>query len=327
MIITQTPLRIGVAGGCTDLPDYYVEHGGRVLSCAIDKYVYVIVKRRFDEGISVNYWKNETVFDVCDLEHELVREAMLMTGAGGGVEITMLSDVPSGGTGLGSSSSITVGLLHALLAFQQKHVPAEELAERACTIEIERCGKRIGKQDQYIAALGGIQDLHFGPGDKVVATELGLSGSDRRRLERQLMLFWTGVTRSATPLLSAQSQNADARVSWFHLLRDLASSAVERLRQGDLDALGHTMRLSWEAKRSLADGVTNAQIDWAVERALEAGATGAKVTGAGGGGFLLVMAPPEKQQPVRQSLGELREFPVKLDRFGSRVVFNHVYDL
>ena len=159
MIITQTPLRIGLVGGGTDLPDYYLEHGGRVLNCAIDKYVYVIVKQRFDDDIYVNYSKKEIVSNVDDLEHELVREAMQMTGVCSGVEITMLADIPSSGSGLGSSSSITVGLLHALWAYQHQHCPAEELAEGACTIEIERCGKRIGKQDQYIAALGGIQDL------------------------------------------------------------------------------------------------------------------------------------------------------------------------
>jgi D-glycero-alpha-D-manno-heptose-7-phosphate kinase len=327
VIISQTPLRIGLAGGCTDLPDYYIDHGGRVLSCAIDKYVYVIVKRRFDDGISVNYSKNETVLDVCELEHDLVRETMLMTGLRSGVEITILSDVPSGGSGLGSSSSLTVGLLHSFLAFQQKCVPAEELAERACAVEIERCGKRIGKQDQYIAALGGIQDFSFGPGDKVVATELCLSAPERRRLESQLMLFWTGVTRSATPILAEQSQNVPTRLLQFHRLRDLACSAVEQLRTGDLGAVGNTVRLSWEAKRCLADGVTNAQIDSVIQRALAAGATGAKVTGAGGGGFLLVVASPDRQSSVRQAVPQLQEFPVKLDRSGSRVVFSHVDSL
>jgi D-glycero-alpha-D-manno-heptose-7-phosphate kinase len=327
VIITQTPLRIGLAGGCSDLPDYYIEHGGRVLSCAINKYVYVIVKQRFDDAISVNYPRCQTVSDVRHLEHELVREAMLMTGISGGVEITMLSDVPSGGCGLGSSSSITVGLVHALLAFQQQYVPAEELAERACTIEIERCGKRVGKQDQYIAALGGIQDFHFGPGDKVVATELGLSGSERRRLEDQLMLFFTGVTRSATEILAEQSNNVGARLDWFHELRDLAGAAVEHVKHGDLHATGKIVQQSWEAKRRLADGVTNSQIDSLVDTALEAGATGAKITGAGGGGFLLVIAPLEKQERVRQSLAHLREFPLKLERFGSRVVVNFVHDI
>src|SRR6266480_3013049 len=154
MIITQTPLRIGLVGGGTDLPDYYREHGGRVLNCAIDKYIYVIVKQRFDDDIYVNYSRKEIVSKVGDLEHELVREAMLMTEVTEGVEITTLADIPSAGSGLGSSSAVTVGLLHALFAYQGHQASAEELAERACEIEIDRCGKPIGKQDQYIAAYG-----------------------------------------------------------------------------------------------------------------------------------------------------------------------------
>src|SRR6516162_5504575 len=167
MIVTQTPLRIGLLGGGTDLPSYYRENGGRVLNCALDKYVYVIVKQRFDDDIYVNYSRKEIVSQVGDLEHGLVREAMLMTGVTRGVEITTLADIPSSGSGLGSSSSVTVGLLNALFAYTGRQVQAEELAERACQIEIERCGKPIGKQDQYIAALGGIRDLQFGPGDTV----------------------------------------------------------------------------------------------------------------------------------------------------------------
>ena len=327
MIITQTPLRTGLVGGGTDLPDYYVEHGGRVLNCAIDKYVYVIVKQRFDDEIYVNYSKKEIVANVDDLQHELVREAMQMTGVRSGVEITMLADIPSSGSGLGSSSSITVGLLHALWAYQHRHVPAEELAEQACSIEIERCGKQIGRQDQYIAALGGIQDMHFGPGDKVVATELGLSVAERRSLQEQLMLFYTGVTRSATAILAEQSSNVPASLEDFHLLRDLAGTAVDKLRNGDIEAVGTIMRQSWEVKRKLASGVTNNQIDTMVDRALASGASGAKVTGAGGGGFLLVICPTENQRAVRESLSHMRELPVKLDRFGSRVVFNAMRDI
>ena len=327
MIISQTPLRIGLVGGGTDLPDYYVEHGGRVLNCAIDKYVYVIVKQRFDDDIYVNYSKKEIVSRVDDLEHELVREAMHMTGVDSGVEITMLADIPSSGSGLGSSSSITVGLLHALWAYQHRHVPTEELAESACVIEIERCGKQIGKQDQYIAALGGIQDMHFGPGDKVVATELGLSVAERRALQEQLMLFYTGVTRSATAILVEQSNNVPTSLSDFHVLRDLAGSAVEHLRNGDVEGLGQVVRQSWEVKRTLASGVTNTHIDALVDKALEAGASGAKVTGAGGGGFLLVICPTDKQRLVRERLSDMRELPVKLDRFGSRVVFNAMRDI
>jgi D-glycero-alpha-D-manno-heptose-7-phosphate kinase len=327
MIITQTPLRIGLLGGGTDLPGYYREHGGRVLNCALDKYVYVIVKQRFDDDIYVNYSKKEIVSRVEDLEHELVREAMQMTGVANGVEITTLADIPSAGSGLGSSSAVTVGLLHALFAYRGRQVSAEELAERACSIEIERCGKPIGKQDQYIAALGGIRDIRFGPGDEVVAEELDLHPADRWALQHQIMLFYTGVTRSANTILAEQNANIEATRPQLDLLRDLAGFAAERLRNGEVDAVGPALRESWEAKRKLASGVSNDQIDRAVTRALDAGASGAKLTGAGGGGFLLVICPVERQRAVRASLTEMRELPVKLDRLGSRVVLNVLRDI
>jgi len=330
MIITQTPLRIGLLGGGTDLPDYYREHGGRVLNCAIDKYIYVIVKQRFDDDIYVNYSKKEIVSRVEDLEHELVREAMWMTGVTSGVEITTLADIPSaGGSGLGSSSAVTVGLLHALFTYRGRQVTAEELADRACTIEIDRCGKPIGKQDQYIAAYGGIRDIRFGPGDEVVAEELELSAAERRDLQRNILLFYTGITRSADTILSEQTANIKATRTQLDLLRDLAGVAVDGLRRGDVDSVGTAMREGWEAKRQLASGVSNGQVDVAVTRALDAGASGAKLTGAGGGGFLLVICPVERQRAVRQCLTDLdmRELPVKLDRLGSRVVLNVMRDI
>jgi D-glycero-alpha-D-manno-heptose-7-phosphate kinase len=328
MIISQTPLRIGLLGGGTDLPGYYREHGGRVLNCALDKYVYVIVKQRFDDAIYVNYSKKEIVSRVDDLEHELVREAMHMAGVANGVEITTLADIPSGGgSGLGSSSAVTVGLLQALFAYQGRQVSGEELAERACTIEIERCRKPIGKQDQYIAALGGIRDIRFGPGDEVVAQELGLSAAGRRALQQQIMLFYTGVTRSADSILVEQRANIGSTRPQLDLLRDLAGFAADRLRNGDVDAIGPAMRESWEAKRKLAAGVSNDEVDAAVTRALDAGATGAKLTGAGGGGFLLVICPPEYQRAVRESLNGMQELPVKLDRLGSRIVLNVQRDI
>jgi D-glycero-alpha-D-manno-heptose-7-phosphate kinase len=324
MIITQTPLRIGLLGGGTDLPDYYIEHGGRVLNAALDKYIYVIVKQRFDDEIYINYSRKEIVSRVEDLEHELVREAMLMTGVTQGVEITTLADIPSAGSGLGSSSAVTVGLLQALFAYTGRQVSAEVLAERACTIEIEHCGKPIGKQDQYIAALGGIQS---GPGDTVVAHAVEMPATQRRALQQQIMLFYTGVTWSANSILAEQKANVEKTLPQLNLLRDLAGFAVERLRSGDIDAIGPTIRESWDAKRKLASGVSNDQIDQAVELALEAGATGAKLTGAGGGGFLLVICPLERQRAVRDSLVSMQEFPVKLDRLGSRVMFNVIRDI
>ena len=327
MIITQTPLRVGLVGGGTDLPGYYREHGGRVLNTAIDKYVYVIVKQRFDDDIYVNYSRKEIVSKVDDLEHELVREAMRMTGVVKGVEITTLADIPSAGSGLGSSSAVTVGLLHALFAYGGRQVTAKELAERACTIEIELCGKPIGKQDQYIAAFGGIRDIRFGPGDVVVAQEVDLPLAERRALQQQIMLFYTGVTRSANTILAEQNANVAALRPQLDLLRDLAGLAAGKLRSGDLDGIGAAMRASWEAKRKMASGVSNELIDYAITSALEAGASGAKVTGAGGGGFLLVICPVERQRAVRERLAGMAELPVKLDRLGSRVMLNALRDI
>lgn len=322
MIVTQTPLRVGLVGGGTDLPNYYREHGGRVLNAAIDKYVYVIVKQRFDDDIYLNYSQKEIVSRVEDIQHELIREAMHMTGVRGGIEITTLADIPSAGSGLGSSSSVTVGLLHALFAYQGRQVSAQELAERACAIEIDRCRKPIGKQDQYAAAYGGICDIRFGPGDGVGIEQISLAPPARRRLQDELLLFFTGITRSANTILGEQTANVGDRLPQLAQLRDLAGEAADGLREGDVQALGIALNKSWEAKRSLASGVSNSQIDAAVEGALSAGATGAKVTGAGGGGFLLVVCPVERQRAVREELAQMKELPIKIDPHGSRVVFN-----
>jgi D-glycero-alpha-D-manno-heptose-7-phosphate kinase len=322
MIVTQTPLRVGLVGGGTDLPGYYREHGGRVLNAAIDKSIYVIVKQRFDDDIYVNYSQKEIVSRVEDIQHELVREAMYMTGVRSGVEITTLADIPSAGSGLGSSSAVTVGLLHALFAYQGRQVTAAELAERACAIEIDRCRKPIGKQDQYAAAYGGLCDLHFGPGDHVDVEQITLSPPTRRLMSSELLLFYTGTTRSANVILGEQSANTADRLPQLAQLRDLAGEAADGLRGGDVEAVGVAMNKSWQAKRALASGVSNSQIDEAIESALAAGATGAKVTGAGGGGFLLMVCPLERQRAVRDSLSQMRELPIKIDPYGSRVVFN-----
>src|SRR6185437_8923120 len=236
MIITRTPLRVGLVGGGTDLPDYYREHGGRVLNAAIDKYVYVVVKQRFDDDIYVNYSSKEIVSRVEDLQHELVREAMHMTGIRGGVEITTLADIPSAGSGLGSSSAVTVGLLQALFAYQGRQLTAEELADRACAIEIDRCRKPIGKQDQYAAAYGEVCDIRFGPGDRVVVDQLGLTPQVRRQVQGELLLFFTGITRSANTILGEQTANIADRLPQLGLLRDLAAEAANGLREGDVDA-------------------------------------------------------------------------------------------
>jgi len=322
VIVTQTPLRIGLVGGGTDFPGYYRERGGRVLNAAIDKYVYVIVKQRFDDDIYINYSKKEIGSSVSVIQHDLVREAMYMAGVKSGVEITTLADIPSAGSGLGSSSSVTVGLLHALFAYQGHQLSAEELAERACAIEIDRCRKPIGKQDQYVAAFGGICDIRFGPGDRVHVDKISMPPPLRRRMQDELLLFFTGITRSANTILGEQTANISDRLPQLDQLRDLAGEAASGLRAGDINALGVALNKSWQAKRALATGVSNLQIDEAVEAALAAGATGAKVTGAGGGGFLLVVCPLEAQRNVRDRLTGMKELPIKLEPLGSRVIFN-----
>src|SRR5690349_16042030 len=209
---------------------------------------------------------------------------MHMAGVRGGVEITTLADIPSAGSGLGSSSSVTVGLLHALFAYQGRQVTAEELAERACAIEIDRCRKPIGKQDQYAAAFGGICDIHFGPGDKVVVDQFDIASELRRRIQSELLLFFTGITRSADAILVEQSANISDRLTQLAELTELAGQASAGLRSGRVDALGLALKKGWETKRTLASTVSSVQIDASVEAALDAGATGAKITGAGGGG-------------------------------------------
>ena len=301
MIITQTPLRVGLVGGGTDLPGYYREHGGRVLNAAIDKYVYVVVKQRFDDDIYVNYSRKEIVSRVEDLEHDLVREAMHMAGVRGGVEITTLADIPSAGSGLGSSSAVTVGLLHALFAYQGRQVSAEELADRACAIEIDRCRKPIGKQDQYAAAFGGICDIRFGPGDRVVVDQIRLPSPVRRAAPgRADALLHRASPAARTPSSgSRRPTSPTGSRSWTscgtsRARRRTACGAATSARVGPPSARAGRPSGRWppacRTRRSTRRSTP----------ALAAGATGAKVAGAGGGGFLLVSCPVEHQAAVRE---------------------------
>jgi len=322
MIIVRTPLRLSFFGGGTDFADYYNIQGGQVVSTAIDKYVYVIVKERFDDKIYVNYSQKEIVDRVDELKHELVREAMAITGVTRGVEITTLADVPSSGTGLGSSSSVTVGVLQALYTYRGRIVEAESLARQACEIEIGRCKKPIGKQDQYIAAYGGLRRLRFLPNEMVEAEDMELSSSWAQRLNRNLLLFYTHTTRAASTVLAEQQDNIPQRLAFLDALKDIAERGAACLRHGDGDEFGRLLHENWELKKKLASGVTNGQIDALYEAALRAGAVGGKIAGAGGGGFLLLYCPLDKQDAVRQVLGHLRELPFAFERDGSKVIFN-----
>lgn len=322
MIVVRTPLRVSFLGGGSDFSEFSLQHGGAVLSTAIDKFVYVIIKDRFDDQIYVNYSKKEIVGQVDDLQHELVREAMRITEVKRGVEITTLADVPSSGTGLGSSSSVTVGVLRALYAHLGFLVTAETLAKQACEIEIERCGKPIGKQDQYIAAYGGLRQISFTVDGRVEVEHVSIDEKTWHRLNRNLMLFYTNRTRASSTVLMEQRDNIPSRTELLEGLRDLAVYGRECLVSGNLNELGRLMHEGWEMKKGLSSRVTDPELDELYSVALRAGALGGKIAGAGGGGFLLLYCPLEVQEGVRAALSHLRELPFALERDGCCVIFN-----
>ncbi len=322
MIITQTPLRISFAGGGTDFREFFTKHGGCVVSTAIDKYVYTIVKKRFDNRIYINYSKKEIVDSVDQIQHELVREAMRKTGVKDGIEISFLADIPSTGSGLGSSSSVTVGVLNALYHYQGIAPPAEKLAEEACEIEIDICGKPIGVQDQYIAAFGGLRFFDFKKDGSVVPVALNADESLRDDLDAHLMLFFTDRTRKSETILSEQKKNIPEKEK---ILRQMASEArglKKALETGGYYQVGRALRRGWEHKKKLASKISDPQLDLWYRKALDAGAAGGKISGAGGGGFFLLFVPPNNRQKVRQALSDLQEMPTHLERDGSKVIFN-----
>lgn len=322
MIVVQTPLRISFLGGGTDFRDFYTQEEGCVVSSAIDKYIYAIIKKRFDDKIRVGYTRTELVDNLDQLQHELVREALRLTGITRQVELSTMGDIPSEGSGLGSSSTVTVGCLHAMYAYQGHLVDAETLARQACAIEIEILGKPIGKQDQYIAAYGGLRFIRFKPDGTVEVEGVSISEELRRALNERLMLFFTGITRQASSILQEQVTQTRARMTVLRELKALAIEGRRYLEQGQLDALGMALDRGWAAKQQLASGISNSEIDEMYLAARRAGALGGKITGAGGGGFLLLYCPPKFQDAVRYALRGLRELPFRLERDGTKVIFN-----
>jgi len=322
VIVVQTPLRISFLGGGTDFHDYYLQQEGCVVSSTINKYIFVIIKRRFDKKIRVGYTSTEWVDDLDELQHELVRESLRMAGITQCVELSTMGDIPSQGSGLGSSSTLTVGCLNAMYAHQGRLVDAETLARQACRIEIDILGKPIGKQDQYAAAYGGLSFIRFKTDGSVDVDRLDISSDVRRVLDERLMLFYTGVTRQASTILEEQVANIADRTEVLNGLKALAYEARRQIEQGNLDALGVTMDRGWVLKRQLASRITNSSIDAMYDVARHAGALGGKITGAGGGGFLLLYCPPKHQDAVRYALRHLQELPFRLERDGSKVIFN-----
>ncbi len=323
MIITQTPLRISFFGGGTDFRDFYRHEGGCVLSSAIDKYIFVIVKRRFDKMIRLGYTRTELVEQVDQLQHELVREALRLAEVTSQIEIGTLGDIPSSGSGLGSSSTVTVGVLNALYNYRNDPHTQEQIARGACQIEIDVLGKPIGKQDQYIAAYGGLRFIRFLPDGGVVIETVELDDSENRRLNQQLMLFYTQNSRRNDSLLVEQRSKIPDRMDTLGAMADLAYQGRTLLESGDFDAFGRLLDTGWQLKKTLASKISNSEIDRYYQSAIEAGALGGKITGAGGGGFMLLYCPREKLYNVRAALRELEELPFHLEPDGSKVILNH----
>lgn len=323
MIIVQTPLRVSLFGGGTDLPEYYLVHGGCVLSAAIDKYIFVTIKKRFDDLLRIGYTKTELVEGVDSIEHELIREAFRKTGISSGVEITTMGDIPSVGSGLGSSATVTVGSLHAMYAYLGTQPTADALARDACAIEIDVLQRPSGVQDQYIAAYGGVRWMEFNQKGDISIHLVQIDEGVRRALDERLLLFYTGVTRSSSTILDEQKKNTPNRAGVLSEMKDIARDACSALVRGELDEIGRLLDLSWKLKTRLASRISNPSIDDLYETARRAGALGGKIAGAGGGGFMLLYCPEGRRQSLRDALSGVRELPFGFERDGSKVVFNY----
>ena len=327
MILTRSPLRISLGGGGTDLPSYYRKHEGFLLSAAIDKYIYVTINKPFIESIILKYSSIENVNNLIDIQHPIIREALKIQNFTQPyqIEITTLADIPSG-TGLGSSGSFTTALLKALYVYQKKHISQEDLAELACTIEIEKLGEPIGKQDQYIAAIGGITAFAFHKDDCVSFAPLSIQPPTLSKLEDNLLLFFTGYSRSASSILKDQhtkSEGNDAQMlDNLHFVKELGYKSKIALESNDIELFGELMHKHWINKKSRSGGMSNPQIDIWYDLAIKNGAIGGKLVGAGGGGFLMFMADnPEKLRNAMTNAG-MEEVRFRFDFEGTKVVLS-----
>jgi D-glycero-alpha-D-manno-heptose-7-phosphate kinase len=324
MIITRSPMRISLGGGGTDLPSYYREHGGFLVAAAIDKYIYINVHRRFMEGFLLKYSHLEEAATIDDIKHPIIREALKLAGVQeNNLEITSMADIPAG-TGLGSSGSFTTGLLKAFHALTKNLVHPAELAEQACHIEIEKLGEPVGKQDQYIAAYGGITCFNFLKDGRVEAWPLKISEETLFNLEDNLLLFFTGYSRSASKILKEQddkSKQADkAMIENLHFIKDLGKQSQAALEKDDLNEFARLMDVHWQRKKERSKGMSNADINVWYDCAMANGALGGKLIGAGGGGFLMFYADDKAR--LRHALREkgLTEVRFRFDFEGTKIL-------
>ena len=325
MIISRTPVRVSFCGGGTDVDWFSTssEKGGMVTSLAIDRYIHVIVNRRFDERIRLSYSKLEVVDNFEDLEHELVRESMRITGVTSGVEITTIADIPSRGTGLGSSSAVTVGLLNALHCFAGRNVSASQLASEACEIEIKILGQPIGRQDQYAAAFGGINSIRFCSDGNVIVDPINISEKIQSNISDEFTLIFTGQNRSASAVLLNSEEEGKSAIDNLIRIREQADEARNFLSSGELSKLGILLNEAWSMKRGISSNVSNDFLDEMYSRIMSNGANGAKLLGAGGGGFFLVHGDQQLREKLQSEFSsEHRMLPLNIDFNGSSIIFN-----
>jgi D-glycero-alpha-D-manno-heptose-7-phosphate kinase len=323
MIIARSPLRISLGGGGTDLPSYYRRHGGLVLAAAIDRYVYITVHTTFVKDIIVKYSRLERVASVAEIQHPIIREALTLLGLGESLEITSMADIPAG-TGLGSSGSFTTALLKALHTYRRHPVLAQDLAQQACDIEINRLGEPVGKQDQYISAFGGLMCFEFAPDGTVAAAPLRIDSETLFNLEDNLLLFFTGYSRSAGAILKEQDdrsrQDDRAMLENLHYIKAIGARSRDLLEKGDLVAFGELMNEHWQHKKRRADQMTNPAIDCWYDLALKNGAVGGKLVGAGCGGFLMFYATDKTRlRHVLRAEG-LQEVRFRFDFEGAKII-------
>lgn len=322
-MITRTPLRISIGGGGTDLPSYYRERSGFVISAAIDKYVYIAASKTFESEYLLKYSKIERVDRVSSIRHPILREALRMHDPGPNFELVSIADIPAG-TGLGSSGTFTVGVLRALYALKREHVTTQALADEACHIEIDLLGSPVGKQDQYIAAFGGLTVFEFNSDESVRVSPLAISGSALHELEERLLLFFTGFSRSASSILGDQDkktkENDKGMLANLDSIKQMGREIQSKLERGDIEAFGRLMHEHWETKRQRSTGMSNAAIDMWYSLARDNGAIGGKLVGAGAGGFLLLLADDPARLRTAMTDAGLQEVRFNFDLDGSTVL-------
>ena len=332
MIITKTPLRITFTGGGSDMPSFFEKYDGHCINATIDKYVYVLVKKRSDNKIYLKYSDNEVVDTntIFEIQHDFIRETLIYLGVDYGLEIINWADIPTKGSGLGSSGSFLVGLLNAIHTLEGNHVSKEKLAQQASHIEMVLCGKPIGYQDQYAAAYGGLNELKFTSdnGHNIKVVPLIKNQDDLNSISQDLLLFYTGITRESSSVLSDQNKNLMSKEDTINAMKenvDLSKWLAEHLRNKEYQYIGHALRMNWDLKLKFSNKVANEDIIKMYDKGREGGASGGKIIGAGGGGFMMFYVERTKQQSTEGMVSELGNYKImnfNIDHYGSRVLLN-----